>query len=306
MKKNFFKILDIVLAICVVLLLFKNNSLENQINNMVNENRGSLNMVNQRLNDIMWQVDNRLEEYTNFISFYDCTYGKNDLEAGSAEVIVSVMPKEYNPEITKVFAVYNGAEYPLEYTETGYKGIVPVKLFESGYIGCVKLYDGDNVRTEKLDIYLNPYNEFYSSIIANCSGGYSGTFSSKKNAYIISNFDGHISIDVEIAEDDEAILENMEYVEYLDGKEIKREKIDIGFSGHTSYDIDNKKNFEIPYGSTLEICVESTDKAGILHKCVVKGWKVTASGAEDITRWDRNIELLYKDGKLLNANDKIV
>ena len=214
----------------------------------------------------------------------DFTYGDVDAEEKTVIVHCAFAPAEYRPDETRGVLIYNDKEYPMTLENGEYKVSLPIPLFEDTVFSQVQLIDGDTVRTEVLDWYLYPRQEFLANIYVDFSGR-SG-FDTKDGMFSLER-DGEITISVFQQDITAPPIQAISMIEYIDGEEISRTNIpltstssarsdvaqpttppliDGGFAGPSTFYYTLNKTSEIPFGSTHELCIDVTDGYGFLYR----------------------------------------
>ena len=134
MKKLSDNFVIILLCGALFLNMFQIKQLEREIDSLENRLYNEINNVNGRISNIYYNVEEMLEEESNQLSIADWRYGNFDADKKEVEIICTVLPKSYNPQVTKAALTYNGKEVPLTYQDGHYTTTLQASLFAESYI----------------------------------------------------------------------------------------------------------------------------------------------------------------------------
>lgn len=307
-------------AVC----LYKISTLENQLQALQNNTSNQLNNLQDNVSGIYGQVQSALEEQASLLSLAETQYARLDPDSRQAWVSCTVCPKEYTPGVTQVFAVLNGQRYPLELAEDAYTGEVPLPLFSESHIDTVLLVEGDTVRSQTVDWYFCPRQDYLPSIYLSFSGDDGG---SSQNGQFTQQVKGLLTAEIYAA--DSVAVEQMDVVALLDGEEIWRTAADLSYEGQKGYlDAYNEnrssaiampspedftagkggslycyldQSWQIPAGSSLQLYAEITDQSGLHYWALAGAYAVDEQGSFDIQHELDNLECSIYDsqGQLL-------
>ena len=291
MKKHLPLIFSAAACLLSALCLLRLSSIYTSFQSLQAETNSRLSNVASQLNSIYSNIDTHLEEQSNLLSDYTWEYAGMDLDAKTASLKVSILPKEYS-EQTAASVSFNGVETFLTLKDGMFTGEVTLPLFRDVDSVRAVLRDGDVIRTQTLYWYISPRDDLLAHLYADISGSSRGT--AKDGVYLFhrtgtlsGNGYGPSGFSVK-----EAAL-----VAEIDGKEISRETfspysreaagdaaiqteavaIDSGASNFDfSFDLDS--TYTIPFGKTLTLFVEITGSDGLLYRSTVDKWIVDETG----------------------------
>lgn len=338
MKKNFSTIISIITCVGMIFCLFHINNLNHEISSLRSRLDNEIHIVNQNVSGIYGDVQAMLEEESNQLSVSDWEYGDISVESHTAEIICTVVPKVYTPDVTQGSIVCNGEEFALTYTDGKYTTTLDIPLFETSQVTQVKMNDNGTIRTQELDWHISPRYE----ALLNSYAGMGGTASGKagNNEYIWST---KYSMHIDIERKGEFQIQSVEVVEVLDGREIGRIPVDISnegqdayykafvekgeavpenvtlvpergsaYNGHMSFLYYLNKDYHIPNGSMLELYVDVVDGNGLRYRSLAEVVAVDSSGnldderAEEMRRFAfaEPMVIFDEDGTVLYEVDK--
>lgn len=340
MKKNPSLVVSVISCILVVVCLIQISGLKSEINSLRSTVNNMSSQTSNSISNIYGTVHDMLEEQTNQLTSSDWQYGEIDVEAKSAEVICTIVPKVYTPDVTKASLLYNGQEIPMTYENGQYCATVSLPLFDESCIEQVLLDDEGSVRTQTLDWYISPRYEALLSSYASFSGHTTGT---PADGEVKIQKNGTIHINVE--RKGEFQVQSIELVEMLDGEEIGRTPVDMSpegqkeyaeaaadrgdaipegmasletesanvtYEGMVDFIYELDKEYSISYGSMLVFYVDVVDGNGLRYRSFVDCAVYTADGKPDDEREEQlrlyeHSEPMYifdEDGTLVYEVDK--
>ena len=94
-------LINLLMIVALVFCIVQIKDLERQINNL----RNSINHVDRNLSYQMSSIYNNVQsmlEEANQLTMSDWEYGEIDILNETAEIICTVVPREYNPDTTSV------------------------------------------------------------------------------------------------------------------------------------------------------------------------------------------------------------
>jgi len=243
MKKLSDNFVIILLCGALFLNMFQIKQLEREIDSLENSLYNEINNVNGRISNIYYNVEEILEEESNQLSIADWRYGNFDADKKEVEIICTVLPKSYNPQVTKAALTYNGKEVPLTYQDGHYTTTLQASLFAESYIEQVSLIDNGTIRTQALDWTIMPLHEVLLEHTSYLTGSCSYTSDKNGNFVLATKYSFFINLERK----GDFQVKSVELVEVLDGKEISRTPIDISYEGQMAYATAAKKgNQAIP------------------------------------------------------------
>ena len=236
------------------------------------------------------------------------------------------MPKEHQPGVTEAFLTVNEAVYPMELINGAYSVQVDLPLFEEARVDKVEFHEGDVIRTETLDEQWSPRYRFLPQVSGRLSGSGRG---SGANGVYTWHREGEVRINIE-GKTQGIDVRSVALVEVLDGVEVARTEIplssternrknnvapepvpptsSIQINGTETFYYLIDREFNIPFGSTLELLAEVVDGNGLRYRTVLEHWTVSESGENvDDGMWglrDLFEQILDADGNVLYEVDE--
>lgn len=344
MKKNPSLIVSVISCFLVVICLIQISGLKSEISSLRSTVNNMSSQTSNDISNIYGTVREMMEEQTNQLTSSDWVYGEIDIDARCAEVVCTVVPKVYNPDVTKAALLCNGEEVPMEYSNGQYTATLSLPLFDENKIEQVLFNDEGTVRTQTLDWYIYPRYEALLTIHTNFSGG---ATSKPAGGAVTVQKEGTVGIYIERKGGFQ--LQSIEVVEILDGEEIGRIPVDmtpeaqreyeeaaskrgeaipenvtsasasvpamsddITYAGAETFLYDLNKEYKVPYGGMLEIYVDVIDDHGLRYRSFVDCYAFTATGEPDSLREEglrmysrgEPMYILDEDGDVLFEVDK--
>lgn len=312
MKKNWQTILLAVMCVMLGICMAQIADLKEQLHSFENNTYNRLSYVEMNVNRLYSGIDEKLEQQAKILADSEWSYGEADVDAGTVLLKVSISPKEYRPEATEAYVSCNDTEYLMTLEDGSYTVSIPISMYKESFVSVVKLRDGDAVRTEKLDWYVNPRYEYLPIVYAHYSGSSSGTGKNgvTQQGTYRKTFQGEIQLTIdqkgEYADDIQAVA----LVECLDDEVVEVTKIPEETwkaSGHYPYSWPFEKTVSIPFGSTYGVYLEVVDGDGLRHRAWVEKETIDAEGnpVKNTSEFWRGAEASIHDaeGKLVYAPD---
>ena len=194
MKKNWQSILNVIMAILLVVCLVQINTLTERVNQLNTNLNSQISIVRESINSISWNVKDSLEQQASILSDAAWKYGKFDLEKRTAEVEVTITPKEYDTN-THAYVSAGTQSFPLTLNNGSFVGTLELPMFQETYLDKVRFVEGNDTRTEKLDWCFAPMNEALPSIYADLSFSYRQATVKDGKCPINLNGDLNVNID---------------------------------------------------------------------------------------------------------------
>ena len=319
MKKNLTSILAVIVCILTAVCLVRMIRLENQLETMENNMNSEMRMLRDSVNAISGSVRDVIEEEASLISDTAYSYRDPQYEDRSVTVEYSITPKQYHPKQTILTLYTNHGSHPMVYQNGRYTAAFEIPLFDYTTIDSVQFEQDGVIRTQKLDDYLYPKEEYIPTVTANFGGSSSV---SRKNGgdTAIKTFSGNVTVDIKQTPTETGIRSvvieerldgtlysttelslNKEEAWEASGNTRPTEDIDALYPAHYSHVLENYK-VEIPYGSSYAMVVIVTDEHGLIHRVTVDSETIDANGDVSKRRedWYNNYASIYTaDGECL-------
>lgn len=315
MKKNISTIISLVSCALVILCLVRINELDREINSLRTNQNSQFSMVNNNISGIYSNVQSMLEEESKQISSCDWEYGKMQADTRTVEVILSVTPKAYTPDVTVVSVDYGKNNCELTYTGSDYRTVIEIPLFETTNVSQLRMEDSGTIRTQDLNWSFCPYTDFLMTVNGGMSGSARGTENGGEYVWTAD-----FTTNIDVYQYGEYEIRSIEIAEVLDGEEIGRIPVDISdeaqaayykaiaesagdavpektvnaggtsaslYEGNSHFIYYLNKEYRIPAGSMLELYVDVTDGNGLRYRALLNAAAADGSGNADESRADQ-------------------
>ena len=298
MKKNIPTIIAALSCLLTLLCLFRISALEDRIYSLQNNLTNMQNVLRDDIRNISSNVLSSVEEGNNLLSTSSYSLEDPNLEGGTVDLSCIVTLKEFEPEGTTAVLTCNDTEDPMNLKGGDFVAKFPISIFEVCRVTQVSFTKDGVVRTQALDWYINPRDQFVPNLYANMSGtstgsGRDGVYSWHKNGTL------HVSVEQKGGLVYE--VSRIDLVQEVDGEESQRRSLlgevreNTTVFGKTpaatitnkdplELELDIDEDFNCPYGSTLLIYVELIDESGYIHRAIVDEISVTEEGQLDDDR----------------------
>lgn len=291
----------VILAGLLLVSIFQIRELNERIDEIYSKiSNIEINTRNQ-IDSIYSNVDERLKEEASLFSFFTYENGKFDSTNNTAELKITLIPKELFDDM-EIFTVVDGKKVAFERDGNTFVGTLTLNAFryyEEHPVVNVKTAQG--TKTELLEIYMENLYVNYLSRIESHSSTISNfsikdapsnhkelTLSGSVYAGISSNAD-------KIANED---FKSLYLVTTVNGEEVDRYDASAKLKSD-DYDIwiDYSKTLTVKNGDEVEIFVEGEDIYGYIHKSIAESFVVTDDGSEG--GFSSEEMIFDKQGKLL-------
>ena len=325
MKKHLSTIVTVLALAIAVISQFRISNLQGEIRQMENRLNSSISNVQSNQSNAIAYMQQLMEKEASILTHTDFSLGELDLANKTFVFSGSVTPKEHQPGVTEAFLTVNSKAYPMQLANGVYMIQLDLPLFEEARVDKVEFHEGDVIRTETLDKQWSPRYELLPQINGRLSGSGRG---SAANGVYTWHREGEIRVSVE-GKGQTIDLRSVAILEVLDGVEVGRTEIPLtstksnrneepapepvpesGFTvrGSETFYHEIDRDFNIPYGSTLELVVEVVDGNGLRYRTVLEHWSVNEKGenVDDDLMGLRDLfeKILDADGNILYEVDE--
>ena len=325
MKKHLSTIVTVLALAIAVISQFRISNLQGEIRQMENRLNSSISNVQSNQSNAIAYMQQLMEKEASILTHTDFSLGELDLANKTFVFSGSVTPKEHQPGVTEAFLTVNGKAYPMQLANGVYTIQLDLPLFEEARVDKVEFHEGDVIRTETLDKQWSPRYELLPQINGRLSGSGRG---SAANGVYTWHREGEIRVSVE-GKGQTIDVRSVAILEVLDGVEVDRTEIPLtstksnrneepapepvpesGFTvrGSETFYHEIDRDFNIPYGSTLELVVEVVDGNGLRYRTVLEHWSVNEKGenVDDDLMGLRDLfeKILDADGNVLYEVDE--
>ena len=325
MKKHLSTIVTVLALAIAVISQFRISNLQGEIRQMENRLNSSISNVQSNQSNAIAYMQQLMEKEASILTHTDFSLGELDLANKTFVFSGSVTPKEHQPGVTEAFLTVNSKAYPMQLANGVYTIQLDLPLFEEARVDKVEFHEGDVIRTETLDKQWSPRYELLPQINGRLSGSGRG---SAANGVYTWHREGEIRVSVE-GKGQTIDVRSVAILEVLDGVEVDRTEIPLtstksnrneepapepvpesGFTvrGSETFYHEIDRDFNIPYGSTLELAVEVVDGNGLRYRTVLEHWSVNEKGenVDDDLMGLRDLfeKILDADGNILYEVDE--
>jgi len=301
MKYNKWLLLALAAIIIMnIVLLNKVTELDNKVKNYNSHVSSLENQIYNTVNSLRNSVSEELKKQNALVISSNYEYGDSDIAKGTVNVSFSVVPKEYTPDTT-VYLIGENEEYPMILENGIFKTDMQLSIYDEYSFGLVKFVGENGTFNEKINLSLSPRYDFLPVMFAKYRGRC--TSFKNKNSYE-ATYNGQITINLE-RKGFSIQAENIEMIEYLDGKETNRTSVPLNTTPFETQSADGSitvpeevvtpydtswqgskifyyqlkdKKVTIPNGSVYEIYIELTDDMGLLHRMPVDTREISDTG----------------------------
>ena len=295
MKDWMKRFLVVGLCIMLVLSLVRIQNLKEDLEQETRYLQSRIDSLEGRINSIYSEVDEMLEKEASLLTFSDRTITSINVDQMTANVEVTVIPKEYEDGVTEAVLQAGNQEYAMNMEDGSFKTEVEVPLFEGSVIDKVVFQDGSQVRTEHLGWSINPRYDVLLDVYANPTGSWTYGYGDSENT-MTCNAEVRIHVDSKV---EQAEIKSVHLVEIENGTVQKRTVVPADENGE--YIIECKETYKAEFGTRFEIAAEVTDQYGLIYRCIVHRWESDKNGKLlDDSDWiGRPASIYSQDGKLL-------
>lgn len=295
MKKRLTTIVTVVALVIAIIAQFRISALQNEIRQLRNDLNNNLSMMRSDHSAAISYMEELMAKEASILTDTQFSLGAVNIADRTFMLSGSVTPKEHQPGVTEAFLTVNGKQYPMELVNGTYTVQLDLPLFEQVKVEKVEFYEGDVVRAETVDRQWSPRYELLPSVSGRLGGSGHG---SAANGVYTWHREGEIRISVE-GKGQTIDVQSVSLIEVLDGSEVARTEIPLtstksnrneepapepvpesGFTvrGSETFYHEIDRDFNIPYGSTLELVVEVVDGNGLRYRTVLEHWSVNEKG----------------------------
>ena len=297
MKKHLSTVATVLALVIAVVSQFRISNLQSEIHQLENQLNNSVSMLQSNQSAALSRMQELMEQEASILTQTNFSLDELDLADKTFVLSGSVTPKEHQPGVTEAFLTVNGKAYPMELANGTYTIQLDLPVFEDARVEKVEFREDDVIRTETLDEQWSPRYELLPSVHGRLGGSGRGTAA---NGVYTWHREGEVRINVE-GKGQVIDVRSVTLVEELDGVEVGRTEIPL-----TSTESTQRKNakeepappptsgiqvdgaesfyhmidreFNIPFGSTLELVAEVVDGNGLRYRTVLEYWAVNEKG----------------------------
>lgn len=297
MKKHLSIIVAVLALAIAVVSQFRISNLKSEMQQMENRLNNSISMMQSNQDNAIYYMEQLMEKEASILTNTGFSLGEIDLDNKTFVLNGSVTPKEYQPGITEAFLTVNGKAYAMDLENGVYTIQIDLPLFDDVRVEKVEFHEGNVIRTETLDEQRSPRYELLPSVNGRIEGSARG---SAGNGVYTWHREGELRVSVE-GKGQNIDVRSVSMLEVLDGVEVSRTEIPLT-STESNQGINVEKepapastfgtevngsetfyhmvdgDFNIPFGSTLELIAEVVDGNGLRYRTVLEYWAVNEKG----------------------------
>ena len=327
MKKHLSTIVTVLALAIAVISQFRISNLQGEIRQMENRLNSSISNVQSNQSNAIAYMQQLMEKEASILTHTDFSLGELDLANKTFVFSGSVTPKEHQPGVTEAFLTVNDKAYPMQLANGVYTIQLDLPLFKEARVDKVEFHEGDVIRTETLDKQWSPRYELLPQINGRLSGSGRG---SAVNGVYTWHREGEIRVSVE-GKGQTIDVRSVAILEVLDGVEVGRTEIPLTstesnrgnnakeepappptsgaqVNGTETFYHMVDREFDIPFGSNLELIAEVVDGNGLRYRTVIEYWAVNEKGEpmDDAYLGLRDLfeQILDADGNVLYEVDE--
>lgn len=327
MKKHISSIVAVLALAVAIASQFRISSLQDEVRRLENNLNSSISTMESNHSSAIRYMEQMMEKEASILTDTGFSLGNMDLTDKTFVLTGSVTPKEHQPGVTEAFLTVNGKAYPMELVNGAYTIQVDLPLFEEARVDKVEFREGDIIRTETLEEQWSPRHRLLPTVSGRLGGSGRG---SAANGIYTWHREGEVRINVE-GKGHVIDVRSVALVEELDGVEVSRTEIPLTstesnrgnhatkepappptsgtqINGAESFYHMIDREFNIPFGSTLELLAEVVDGNGLRYRIVLDHWTVSENGenADDPLWGMRDLfeQILDEDGNIIYEVDE--
>lgn len=327
MKKRLSTIVTVVALVIAIIAQFRISALQDEIRQLRNDLNNNLSMMRSDHSAAISYMEELMAKEASILTDTQISLGTLNIADRTFVLSGSVTPKEHQPGVTEAFLTVNGKQYPMELVNGTYTVQLDLPLFEQAKVEKVEFHEGDVVRAETVDSQWSPRYELLPSVSGRLGGSGHG---SAANGVYTWHREGEIRVSVE-GKGQIIDVRSVSVLEVLDGVEVGRTEIPLTstesnrgnnakeepapppsagtqVNGTETFYHMVDREFDIPFGSTLELIAEVVDGNGLRYRTVIEYWAVNEKGApmDDAYLGLRDLfeQILDADGNILYEVDE--
>lgn len=286
-------------AVCIALVVsfVRIQNLKDELERETGYLQHRVQSLESQINSIYREVDEMLETEASLITFEEWKITSMDVEGETANIKVTITPKEYQEGVTEAVLQVGNQECPMTMKDGSFRAEVETALFDNCQIESMVMRDGSQVRTEYLGWSIHPRYDMLPDVSAHLNGKWS--FGPRGKDYCTAACDGTVQINID-SKGEMAEIQSVHLLEVLDGEVQERTEIPADENG--MYTAECKKNYELPFGARFELVAEVVDQYGLVYRCIAERWQSDKDGQliDDDMNWiGRSAAVYNQDGKLL-------
>ena len=297
MKEWMKRLFTAVVCIALIVSLVRIHNLKEELERETGYLQSRVQSLESQINSIYREVDEMLEKEASLITFEEWKITSMDVELETANIKVTITPKEYQEGVTEAVLQVGNQDCPMTMKDGSFRAEVETALFDNCQIESMVMRDGSQVRTEYLGWGIHPRYDMLPDVSAHLNGKWS--FGPRGRDYSTAECDGTVQINIE-SKGDMTGIKSVHLLEVLDG--LVQERTEILADEYGMYTAECKEKYELPFGSRFELVAEVVDQYGLVYRCIAERWQSDKDGQmiDDDMNWRGSGASIYnQEGKLL-------
>lgn len=256
---------------CVLTLvcLVEIASLKSQLAQVENAVVSNVSHVTSQVGSLSAQIDEAMTRQTSILVSSDWSFGQADLEAYTAPLTFTAVPKEQTPGVTTAALVCGGQTYPMTAGEDGsFSVTLDLPLFEEMTLQRVIFSENGQQRAEALEIADTP---FYSCLTIPSTSSMLDCQLEKETMQI----EGSLIFDGLSRENGKSLT----LVAEVNGEETARVPVPLNFDSYYLTEVPVQAEVSVPAESTLTLYAEVEGANGLRYRSFLDEIDTTGNDA---------------------------
>ena len=300
MDKNNGKYLLILSVICCVIsaaCLLRLGALEKKIENINQDLGNSVNRLQGAISGVSGMVDQRLSEQGNLLVSSEYALDEPDYANQTIRMTYTVVPKEYSPADTEAVLICGGEEYVMELEDGIYTAELVIPMLTETGVSAVQFLENGTVRTQALNMQVNPRQEYLGTVYADYMGGWTSV--KKEEGHTELAYDGAVDITIERGRRAKNPVSVVLHA-YVDGEEVSARTLrswpEDGSAKAAEGQMDPEdmygepdhmkcsfeENYQVPFGSTLELVTSVSMDDGLEYRNLIQRESFDETGEPEV------------------------
>ena len=269
MKARLPVLLAALSCVLTLICLVEIASLKSQLAQVENAVVSNVSHVTSQVGSLSAQIDEAMTRQTSILVSSDWSFGQADLEAYTAPLTFTAVPKEQTPGVTTAALVCGGQTYPMTAGEDGsFSVTLDLPLFEEMTLQRVIFSENGQQRAEALEIADTP---FYSCLTIPSTSSMLDCQLEKETMQI----EGSLIFDGLSRENGKSLT----LVAEVNGEETARVPVPLNFDSYYLTEVPVQAEVSVPAESTLTLYAEVEDANGLRYRSFLDEIDTTGNDA---------------------------
>lgn len=297
-KKHLYLIIGALFMVNIFTWL-KLNTLENYIDNNIQQSHIIENNLRNEISNIYSNIDEKLKKQASIIDSYNVEFG-SDLNTDNLTIpiTVTITPKEYSEGLTSSLQI-NDKTVEMERKETTFLVRTDVSVFDNIELKIVLNQNG----VQKTETIEEVYDLKGKYLLEMFDGRFSGSTSYSSGKY---KYNGNINIDFNQFQ--EGNPKKITIIKELNGKIIDEQNIDLKIEkleyGRSPIEVPINEVLDVGNGVKFIVYAEIVDKYDLTYKYNIINDEINSEGEQassaSFNQWPNGlIEIRDKNGKVV-------